>query len=274
MITYQNLGVKGRLGNSLFQLAATIGIGDSINERVVFPSDWMHRKYFSVPDELFTDRKNIPVGALDASTLVNYMSAEDAPYLQDQRLFKNSMDKIRAYLTPSELALDLLHGQDLLSLPPTRPRLCMHVRRGDKIYDPGVHGIDQYFVQPTAAYYFQGAATFDADVCCGSVCCFSDDIEWCKRYIPAHFYGNGIAHPKEHEPEFHTAVPMDWMDLFMMSWCDYFVISGSTLGIWGALLANVPPDHVIRPDIVYGPMLSRVDSELLFDPHWQVLSVT
>jgi hypothetical protein len=76
---------------------------------------------------------------------------------------------------------------------------------------------------------------------------------------------------KEHEPGYGQKVPYDWEDLFLLASCDYYVVSGSTFGIWGALLSGCDPDHVVRPDKVYGPELAYIDSELLFHPDWRVI---
>jgi len=74
--------------------------------------------------------------------------------------------------------------------------------------------------------------------------------------------------PKEHEPTFLSTVPRDWIDLFTLTACDYLVISGSTFGIWGALMANTP--HVVRPDKIYGPIVAAyTDSELIFPKEWK-----
>lgn len=219
----------------------------------------MHRKFFSVPDELFGD---IPADARESTEFVNYMDPRAVCYLQDVALFSSSLPKIREYLQPSPLALKLMEGYRM----PVHPRMSIHVRRGDKIIDPGVPNIHNYFVQPSLGYYHIAMSMLPP----AHKCVFSDDLPWVRQYIAADFYGNGIAHPKEHEPEFHTREPQDWIDLFLMSRCDSFVISGSTLGIWGALLANPLPENVIRPNIVYGPTLSYVDGELLFDPKWRI----
>lgn len=263
MITFRNLGRLGRLGNALFQLASTIGIGARLNEPVILPADWIHRPYFSVPDELFGP---IPAEAHEATEYVPYIDERARPYLQDISLFRNEMDRVREYLFPSRLALEEL---DKFALP-EHPRIAVHVRRGDNVIDPGVPNKADYHPCPPASYYLEAASLLPD----GRRMVFSDDLAWCRESLPFTPYGCGQAHPKEHEPDYFSAVPRDWIDLFMMARCDYFVLSNSTFGIWAALLANVPPDHVIRPTPVYGPLLQYIDEALMFDPDWKALRVT
>src|SRR5262245_36764856 len=52
-VTYTPLGRYGRLGNQLFQIAATIGIAQNRGERVLLPPRWEYRSRFSLPDSLF-----------------------------------------------------------------------------------------------------------------------------------------------------------------------------------------------------------------------------
>lgn len=267
MITYRNLGLHGRLGNALFEFAATFGIARSMGQEVLFPSNWMHRPYFSIPDELFGD---IPAEATESHTLVTGLDPRAAAYLQDYSLFKDCLPLIRHWLRPSERAEAVIDQYQL----PEWTRLSVHVRRGDNVFDPGVPNKGDYHVCPPLDYYRRAIDTLDPNVH-QRMCVFSDDIPWCRENLPeADFYGDGVMHPKEHEPEFLTTVPRDWIDLFLMAQCDYLVITGSTFGIWGALLADVPPANVIRPDRVFGPIVAAyTNSELMFDPYWRVCAV-
>lgn len=265
MITFRRMGRLGRLGNALFQIAATIGIADRYEQDVVFPADWMHRKYFSIPDKLFSE--HIPPNAIEATEYIHHMDSRAAEYMQDVNLFEHSLPKLREYFKPSPLALQTL---ELFQMPNRLggKRIAVHVRRGDKITDPGVANIYDYFIQPGVEYYKAGINKLFRQG--DSICLFSDDIEWVKEHIVAEFYGTGDAYWKDWEPQFGSTEPLDWIDFFLMAKCDAFVISGSTMGIWAALLADVNPHLVIRPDVVYGPMLAYVNSELLFPPDWRI----
>jgi hypothetical protein len=256
MITYRRLGHVGRLGNALWEFASTWAIAQREGEEVVFPENWMHRPYFNLPDWLFG---SIPDDAVEA----NEVEPGLAPYLQSFPLIRHELPVLREWLKPSELARKTL---ERIQFPP-HPVIGIHVRRGDNVFDPGVPNKSDYHLCPDLSYYQRGLKHFNTDP--RHLAVISDDIPWCKENIPADFYGNGVGHPKEHLPEFLTTQPLDWIDLFLLARCDYFVISGSTFGIWGVLLADVSPSHVVRPDRVYGPLV-HADSELLFDPGWHV----
>lgn len=267
MITYRALGRHGRLGNQLFEFAATYAIGSTLNREVRFPASWKYRKYFSVPDELFLDE--IPWHAQESYELVQGVDPRAACYLQDYNLFESRLPSIRWMLRPSAFATECIVHSAMLDLP--RPILGIHVRRGDNVIDPGVPDKHLYHLCPDLNYYMTGAWQFPH---ARSVAVFSDDIEWCKEHIPAQYYGAGVPSLKEHEPGYWEQIPYDWPDLFLLSMCDYLVISGSTFGVWGALLSEQPGANIVRPHEVYGPKLDYIDSELLFDPKWKAIDAT
>ena len=155
------------------------------------------------------------------------------PYLQNIHLFYTHIELIREYLQPSPLALEALADYQL----PPWPKLAVHVRRGDNVFDPGVSNKSDYHLCPSLDYYQRGIKELPE----GNMVVISDDIPWCREQFPqAAFFGQGTGHPKEHEPQFLTSKPCDWIDLFLLAQCDSFVISGSTFGIWGALLSRCP----------------------------------
>jgi hypothetical protein len=265
MITYRDLGRRGRLGNALFELASTIGIARTYNQDVIFPEDWMHRPYFSVPDEMFGPIPDCAVEAYDMIDAVGHIDPRVRAYLQDINLFWPHIDEIRGYLRPSETAWNILddHQYEM----PGGTLTAVHVRRGDNVYDPGVPNKSDYHTCPTLDYYCRGLSQFSNE----HISVFSDDIAWCREFLGfADYFGDGRGYWKEHEDRFEIDAPHDWIDIFQMSFCNQFVISGSTFGIWGALLANVLDDHVVRPDKVYGPLLSYIDESLLYPPGWKV----
>ena len=262
MITYRNLGRVGRLVNALFELAATIGIGLDYGEEVVLPEDWLHRPFFSVPDELFGP---VPAEARESTEFVHHMDKRALPYLQDVNLFLPYLNVIKGYLQPSQRAMEVLSQYEL----PPGPRLGVHVRRGDNVFDPGVPNKADYHICPDVSYYHRAVAALQV---IAKVVCISDDIPWCREYIRADFYGDGRAYLKEHEEAFGKDAPYDWIDLFLLSRCNYFVITGSTFGIWGALLSDAQPHDVVRPNRVYGPKVAAyTNSEIMFHPDWRVV---
>jgi Glycosyl transferase family 11 len=262
VITFRDLGYKGRLGNQLFQIAATIGIARDRGDEPIFPADWHYRPYFSLPDSFFGQ---LTPDVTEATEFATHLDPRCREYLQDINLFIRHLDEVREYFSPSDLAWSMMQP----SLRTPTPRLVLHVRRGDNIVDPGVPNKFDYHLTPPLTYYLRGIGHFPEHV----LWIFSDDIPWCREHLPpAEVYGHGVAYAKEHEPQYRTYAPTDWQDLFLMSRGDAFVVSGSTFGIWGALLSGVGPDNVVRPNGVYGPALPWINDATLFHPEWEVIN--
>ncbi len=74
-ITFSQLGASawGRLGNSLFQLAATYGLAKEYNTQCFFPN-WKYSQYF---------KGNIPIGSPQKATVVAEPHYHYAPNLLD-----------------------------------------------------------------------------------------------------------------------------------------------------------------------------------------------
>lgn len=263
MIVCSQLGRTGRLGNQLWQVAATIGMAHARHDTFSFPQ-WDYQPYFSVPDIYFSDAPGT-----EASDLVFHMPASAKPYLQDYSLFAEIEDKIREWLQPSPVAVNAIEScHEFLGLP--RPLLSLHVRRGDNVpgADRGVADKHLYHPMPPLSYYMRGAETYlHGGDHYNSVACFSDDIDWCRDNITADYYHVGEPRAKEHTPEYHDPFN-DWLDLFLMARCQHHVVPNSTYGWWGAFLAADPDPIVPRP--WFGPRIDA-DADLMFPKGWRQL---
>lgn len=239
---------------------------------MTFPEDWIYRPYFNLPDTMFGPIPDYAVDADYMEAAVEHIDPRARAYLQDYNLFADDLDEIREYFFPSERALDVLQGLPQTFDWPTA--LGVHVRRGDNVIDPGVPNKSDYHLCPGLDYYERGIGRQWRDFPDRrNLAVFSDDIPWCRENLPiAKYYGDGRAYWKEHEDLYGVDTPHDWIDLFTLARCNYFVVSGSTFGIWGALIAGVPDSHVVRPDKVYGPLLDFIDESLMFPPDWKVIS--
>src|SRR4051812_14455054 len=99
MLTYLNLGNNGRLGNQLFQIAATIGIAMKNDEQYIF-KPYGYNKFF---------KKEIPTGEIIVSKQYNEpffhysdVVAKDCNlhgYFQSEKYFKHCEDLIREYFS-------------------------------------------------------------------------------------------------------------------------------------------------------------------------------
>lgn len=267
-VHFDQLGKVGRLGNALYQLAATAGIANILGVEPRFNSDWIHRPYFSVPDHLFTDDFTDSVAAHKAHP-ARHIDERARVYLQDWNLFADILPTIREWLTPSDKALAIMEADPEVaefSLLP-RPVLSIHVRRGDNAPggDPATPDKHLYHPMPPVSYYLSAVHPMYAYEP-ASIALFSDDIDWCKDALPfGDFYRHGVGRPKEHEPDYLTAPVLDWIDWQLQTRCDRHICSNSTFGIMAAIIAG---DDAIVPWPIYGPKLSFIRAELMFPATW------
>jgi Glycosyl transferase family 11 len=151
-------------------------------------------------------------------------------------------------LRPSERAVDeASRFEDLLSLPSST---ALHVRRGD--YTSGWS-----FHRPCpSSYYEQALALLQEDVPNATLLVFSDDIEWCRRNLRL----DADMHFMEGNP--------DWLDMAVMSLCQYHICANSSFSWWGALMSKDASPIV--------PWLSNVSPEtfrVARPAHWREIEV-
>lgn len=223
-ITFSELGKKGRLGNILFQVAATISLALRNNDDYVFPNNWPDNIYFNIPLNKFADK-------------VYYSSKYDEPYFhyspipyranlniegyeQSYRYFEDFSTQIKQLLTPNIK----VEKQDYTSI---------HVRRTDYLIHKGCYNIltrENYYDR---AIELSGGKKF---------LIFSDQIEWCKE----NFKGNEFNFSEGNNAP---------TDLKLMTNCTGGnIIANSSFSWWGAYLNDIC--NVISPSIWFGPELS------------------
>ena len=217
----------GRLGNSLFQIAAAIGYGCDHDKMPVFDK-WNYQDFIPlllIPEGTKWTRE--AEGGLSYNKL-NYHPGDvnleghfiSESYFKEHR--STILNTIR--LTPKwESYIENKYGKLL------EGNTCsIHVRRTDYLQPDqmathGVLGIDYY---ENALHNFYN--TYD-----NKFVVFSDDIEWCKGHIK-----DGDITFIENEP--------DIIDLFIMSKCKNHIIANSTFSWWAAWLSGnktVAPKH-------------------------------
>ncbi|MGB3947492.1 MAG: alpha-1,2-fucosyltransferase [Bacteroidia bacterium] len=235
MISFSLLGSSsyGRLGNQLFQIAATIAIAKKNKQDFIFPK-WTYSHYFE---------NHLPTGK----------NPEAKIYLQKQKLFYEielkpdnenwdlrgffssslffdiAKSEVRYYLTPKKEVIEQLRKK--YSYIFSKKTCSIHIRRGDflklKFQYPELS--DQFF--DSAIAQFEKDTTFVV---------FSDDINYCKNK----FKGEKFVFIENEK---------DIIDLFLMSMCDNHIISNSTFSWWGAWLNTKESKSIIAPAQWFGP---------------------
>jgi len=262
---FPDMRYSGRLGNNLYELAALIGLADSMGEKVILPTGWIYQPYFNLPDDMFGE---VPPDAREATDWAGHIEGRVRIFLQDINFFKDSLPKIREYFKPSALAQPYVDKcSEFWELP--RPVLSIHVRRGDLTDDPVMPDKTLYYTVPKEDFYRRAINQLKPGM--ASVAIFSDGIDWCKERFDADYFHEGTPYRHLTDPDFMIATPYDWIDLHLMAACERHLVGGSTFGIWGALMADDKEALYQRP--VYGPAYSFIDESLLFLPSWKALDV-
>lgn len=217
MISFNNIGYMGRLGNQMFQYAALKGIAKhkgywysipsntSLSECFQIPQTLSNQNYQSVNEERFEFDEKFFNSCPDNVDIVGYF--------QSEKYFKHIEKEIRQdftfhdiiYNTCTHYRSNIFSNEELISL---------HIRRTDYLTDSN-------FVCLSLDYYINALKLLPNL----HVMIFSDDTDWCKE----HFTEDRFTISLSNNPH---------IDLCLMTMCDYHIISNSSFSWWGSWLAK------------------------------------
>ncbi len=270
-VSYPKLGSNGRLGNQMFQIAATVGFGASLDKFVEFsPVGWNHTQLFdSYHADIFKLNEKLQSTSLNLqeqrcfwfednesqASLTRNKNANVAidGYRQNIRYFTNSIPEIRRMFRISRklknrVKLELLSAASKLAAD--TKLIGVHVRRGDYANHP-VHDVCcvNYFI--LGIHYFR--KMFDPNAL---VVIITDDKDWCKKEFENAKLENYIISPFQTEHD----------DFVCLNICNFKVISNSTFAYWAAFLDNRFNSQVFVPK----PWINDqdVDYDNFFDKRW------
>ncbi len=228
MIIYSKLGVKGNLGNQLFQVASTLGIAQSNNQEAGFPK-WEYSIFFENDLPKINEHKDF-IQKKEPSFNYHKLILKDENYdlngwfqsekyfdirqVEEQFTFKYSL--IQSIKERYSHLLDSNH-------------ILISVRRGDFVNHP-------YYFQLSYKYYFLAITENFPDWKSRNLIFTSDDISYCKKHFSflrnSYFLNdlNGIE------------------QLVFGSLSKDFVISNSTFSWWVAWLGEKKDSIIIRPE--------------------------
>ena len=220
-VTFSRLGHLGRMGNSMFQIAAVIGYAEKHGQPFGFPA-WEYQDYFANPLPSFP---NEPVRVIQERSFSWHEPKAPFPhrnidlygYFQSEKYFKHAEATVRHYFKPKKE----YEKSNFVSV---------HVRRGDYL------GLSDYHNVLGMEYYNAACGMFSN--CIFAV--FSDDIPWCRENFKGdHFIfvdsGNDID------------------DFFIMASCAHHIIANSSYSWWAAWLSEMDGKRVIAPKKWFGP---------------------
>ena len=244
MLSFNNLGNLGRLGNQMFEYAALLGISRRIGTEICIPRP--SSKELRPEHQLFDafDLKRVKhvgrqadvpqVGehsfAYDANLHNNCpKDADIIGYFQSEKYFQDIADEIREEFRFKTMVED--YCVDVLSRFKL-PKISLHVRRGDYLL------YSEHFPLCSLEYYAEALSRFPTSY---QVLIFSDDIGWCRTQ--SIFMGNRFTFFENH-PNFG--------DMCLMSNCDHHIIANSSFSWWGAWLGKNSDKVVIAPKTWFG----------------------
>ena len=279
MISFSNIGYMGRLGNQMFQFASTLAIGKRKGYEVKFPiencsgfrrigpidlstGDLSDVKCdlldcFDIPNEYFISSTRLQIYSLFNEGKFEYDDRiESIPdgcnlsgYFQTEKYFLDIKEEIKNIFSfkkeiveeGDRILREISGGKELVSV---------HVRRGDYTLYPDHH--------PTCnpEYYSLGIQEIrkvsEKDL---KVIIFSDDKQWCldnmKNYIGEDFSITNTEDP--------------YVELYMMTKCNYHIIANSSFSWWGSWLSN--SKLTFAPSKWFGPAINK-NTEDIYSKEW------
>lgn len=251
-VTFSNIGKMGRIGNCLFQIAATIGYARKHNIDYVLPK-WEHAYAFNgglsqsdVIPQLFTYREP----NFHYNEIPSFKDIDLSGYFQSEKYFKNCESEIRELFEPSDkirMEIKRQFGNIL-----KKNTCAIHVRRGDYL------NLGDYHTNLSMYYYSNAVKRIKADW----YLVFSDDIEWCKTVI----HGKKVIYINTGD---------DIVDFFVMTQCKNFILANSSFSWWGSYLSKHPKKRVIAPkkNQWFGKDARNRKVDDLYLPNWEADSI-
>jgi hypothetical protein len=267
MISFNDLGNCGRIGNQMFQYSAIKGISKRHGYEFSIPPKNEFGKrdpkvlnekcdiydLFDLSDNIFlvTENKKVPEKSLnfDEELFNNCPDNVDLEgYFQSEKYFKHIENDIKNdFIFKDEIKSLSLNFLNNFSL--TFETISLHIRRGDYLSFPSHHPIC------SIEYYTKALNEFSADL---PVIIFTDDPEWCNSQNI--FDDDRFFISENNDPAF---------DLCLMSLCKYHIIANSSFSWWGAWLSG--SKKVIAPQKWFGAALTgwKIEDRVLED--WVLL---
>ena len=245
MISFPLLGRYGRLGNQMFQYAATYTIAKKNNTSPLFPSKGHDLNCFNLNEKYFTSNPIEIVGMykeneLDFSFDPTFFNLPNnvgiLGYFQNLNYIVPFGNEIKNHFSFNSTIINAANQllEKKIKNAENSIKVSLHVRRGDYLniqHVLPVCSIDYYRVA------IEKIKLIEKKI---SIIVFSDDISWCKE----NFQNENFLFFESNE---NPAI-----DLAAMTLCNHHIIANSSFSWWGAWLSK-NKNTVIRPKLWFGP---------------------
>lgn len=253
----------GRLGNSMFQIAASIGYARK------YGYDWavqeiphnnesaIHRVFPNLPKTNFKgeSHQEHPHGFCERHQTsfdechFDYHPIPDLGPNAFLRGFWQSYKYFEGYEDEIKKVFELPH------VPGYENYVSIHVRRGDYVHHAGSFPpITDKFLYYAMGMFTIGLGHKTDGINARKFIFFSDDISWCKEFVSSglefmeRMEGGKVHHVKEDDLIIEFSEGRNELeDLSIMASCGHHIIANSTFSWWGAYLGHNPDRIVITP---------------------------
>lgn len=265
MYFYRDLGNNGRLGNQMFQYAATFALAKHHGVDACVPQE--HCELYKVFPFLSAKK----IGKNDTRSFKNSFSPNEridfvydkniwaarencmvGGYLQSELYFKRFRDEILKEFSFKKDVYNscLKYLEGVRKENASIQNICsIHFRRGDYI------GLGDYHTNLGTEYYNPAIEWMQNNIPGCQFIAFSDDYEWCRQNLPK-------------EVHVFKSKGMEY-DLCTMTMCDAHIIANSSFSWWGSWLAK-ETKQVIAPRNWFGPRGPKA-WETLYCEGWGLL---
>lgn len=274
----------GRLGNSMFQIAASIGYARkygyewSVQEIPHNNESAIHRVFPNLPKTNFKGQsyQEHPHGFCDLHKRdydLCHFDYHPIPDIGDHAFLRGFWQSYK-YFEGAEDEIKKVF--ELPHITGYEDYVSIHVRRGDYVQHSGS------FPPVTLGYIFEAMNYFLKIYNGIKFIVFSDDIKWCQHHIKLTVSNLSGARTEEeinavmknlNEQLIFSEGRNELQDLSLMASCGHHIIANSTFSWWGAYLGHNPNRIVITPSQERGSwfgMQSGVKQDVvdLLPPNW------
>lgn len=248
MISFNNLGKMGRLGNQMFQYAALKGIAHHKGYWYSIPEQNDLKSVFKLPSTL--SNNNVTSLQVDRiffdQNLFDYCpdDIDLVGYFQTEKYFQHIDKEIRQDFTFHD-RIEKISSQYRNSVFPKIDLISMHIRRTDYLSDSNFTSL--------SLEYYEHALSLLPKV---PVIIFSDDPSWCKHNFKDRRFTVSVSNNQG-------------IDLCLMSLCNYHIIANSSFSWWGSWLSK--SKKTIAPKDWFSGQLSNWDTKDLYLPEWTTI---
>ena len=273
-VTFLRIGEQGRLGNQIFQIAATIGLAEkhsyawgffpNIQKSAVgrlfqlkgtlVPGKDLIDLQYSEKSEIYYDAF-LPVG--ESTSIISLTG-----YFQDYRYFVNHLDVLNNCL---KFPGSMIHRVEK-KVPEVRSpfTVALHVRRGDYLK------LNELYNVLDEGYYIRALLRIHSRV--DNVIIVTDDRDWCRKHLEPRIPHKVIYSPFRDELS----------DFVLLHLSKTLIIANSSFSWWAAFLKHVRSRKLRDSTRIFAPaswynvsgQFAYMNRDSFLPPDWTRVAIT